>query len=69
MPNAIVMAFGDVAESYLKPLNIDYIKAYSLSPPAANYKPAKPSWTAALTEIQNRRRSKQGENSNEVSNK
>ncbi|WP_152986875.1 hypothetical protein [Pseudovibrio sp. POLY-S9] len=33
LPNAIVVAFGDVAESYLKPLNIDYIKAYSLSPP------------------------------------
>ena len=55
LPNAIVVAFGGKARRYLKGLGIDFIGAYALAPPGANHRPARPSWEAAIAEIQQRR--------------
>ena len=58
LPNAVVVAFGRKAQHYLKGLKVDFIKAYALSPPGANHKPAKPSWEAAIAKIKHHKRSK-----------
>lgn len=55
LPNATVVAFGGKAKHYLKGLGVDFIGAYALAPPGANHKPARPSWQAAIAEIERRR--------------
>lgn len=55
LPNAIVIAFGGKAQRYLNALNVVFIKAFALSAPGANHKPAKPSWETAISKIQDRR--------------
>lgn len=56
-PEAEVVAFGRKAQGYLDALRVGYIEAYSLAPPGANHKPARPSWEAAIRKIQMRRSS------------
>lgn len=58
LPNATVVAFGGKAKHYLKGLGVDFIGAYALAPPGANHRPARPSWEAAVAEIERRRREK-----------
>ena len=55
LPNATVVAFGGKAKHYLRGLGVDFIGAYALAPPGANHRPARPSWKAAIAEIEQRR--------------
>lgn len=50
LPNATVVAFGGKAHDYVRRLKIrpEPVRAYSLAPPGANHRPARPSWEAAL---------------------
>lgn len=58
LPNATVVAFGGKAKHYLKGLGVDFIGAYALAPPGANHRPARPSWEAAIAEIERRHQKK-----------
>tara|TARA_R110002051_G_scaffold30487_1_gene70515 strand:- start:20753 stop:21388 length:636 start_codon:yes stop_codon:yes gene_type:complete len=51
LPNATVVAFGGKAQDYMKSIRSDWIRAYALSPPGANHRPARPSWEAAIEAI------------------
>ncbi|WP_233243245.1 hypothetical protein [Thioclava sp. NG1] len=55
LPNATVVAFGGKAKHYLAGIGIDYVGAYALAPPGANHRPARPSWDAAIAEVNARR--------------
>ena len=54
-PNATVVAFGGKAKEYVQSIKVAFIGAYALAPPGANFKPARPSWEAAIKKIQARR--------------
>jgi len=60
MPNATVVGFGGKAQKYLKSLRIDFVSAYAMAPPGANHRPARPSWEAAIAQVQDRRASRFG---------
>ena len=51
LPHAIVVGFGRKAQYYLRQAGIKHEKAYALSPPGANHKPARPSWERAIAKI------------------
>lgn len=55
MPQATVVAFGQKARRYLDGLGAEYVSAYSLAPPGANHKPARPSWEAAVEAVRSKR--------------
>lgn len=55
LPNATVVAFGSKAKHYLRRMDTDWLGAYALAPPGANHRPARPSWEAAITEVEARR--------------
>ena len=52
---ATIVAFGQKARRYLDGLGAEYVPAYSLAPPGANHKPARPSWEAAIDLVKSRR--------------
>lgn len=56
LPEATVVAFGRKAQRYLRGIRVPFISAFALSPPGANYRPALPSWRAAIEEIEAIRR-------------
>ena len=54
LPKATVVAFGGKAQRYLKGIGISFIRAYALSPPGCNFAGARPSWRAAIEQIEAR---------------
>lgn len=52
LPDATVVGFGGKAHYYLQKAGVEHEKAYALSPPGANHKPARPSWERAIAKIQ-----------------
>lgn len=58
MPQATVIAFGAKAAHSMRDLPCNWISAYSLAPPGANHRPARPSWEAAIAVIEAKRREK-----------
>lgn len=55
LPQATVVAFGRKAQRYLHGIGIDFVSAFALSPPGANFGGARPSWEAAIERIRARR--------------
>ena len=55
LPQATVVAFGRKAQRYLHGIGIDFVSAFALSPPGANFGGARPSWEAAIEKIHARR--------------
>lgn len=55
LPEATIVAFGRKAQRYLGGIGAPFIRAVALSPPAANYRTARPSWQAAIEQIEARR--------------
>ena len=51
-PEAVVIGFGAKAQSTLKSLRIDHLKAWSVSPPGANNPKAKDSWDEVILYIE-----------------
>lgn len=55
LPEATIVAFGRKAQRYLGSVGAHFIPAVALSPPGANYRTARPSWRAAIEQIDARR--------------
>ena len=51
LPKATVVGFGGKAQYYLRHAGVEHEKAYALSPPGANHKPARPSWERVIAKI------------------
>lgn len=51
MPQATVIAFGGKAQRNLKKIIPNFIKAYALAPPGANFQGARPSWEKAIATV------------------
>ena len=55
LPRATVVAFGGKAQHYLRGMGVDFVGAYAMSPPSANFPRARPTWQAAIEKIRARR--------------
>ena len=55
LSRATVVAFGGKAQHYLRGIGVNFVSAYAMSPPGANFPQARPTWQAAIEKIRDRR--------------